>query len=234
MSVNKLIMSNKYPDFVAAVKNLGFDVITSQKIDCFPYSEQTHADMQALKINNSLFLLKECTKISSDINDYEGEIIKCTNDAGCKYPHNILLNFLYMNNTLYGKTDYADNSVLEYCKKNKIKLVDVKQGYCKCSTAVLSETAAITSDKTISKALKGNGAEVLEISSGNILLDGCEYGFIGGAGGKINADTYVFFGNIRKHPDYQKIKNFFDLHNIKIISLCSNAALTDIGGIVKI
>ena len=72
------------------------------------------------------------------------------------------------------------------------------------------------------------------ISQGNIELDGYDYGFIGGAGGRIDDNTVIFFGNIEKHPDYISIKEFCAKHSVTIKCLCKNMPLTDIGGIVKV
>jgi hypothetical protein len=83
----------------------------------------------------------------------------------------------------------------------------------------------------IEKALKNNGVEVLLISPGNIELKGFDYGFIGGAGFYNNGTVY-FFGNVKKHPDYDKIKQFCDSYNSDIEILCQDMPLTDIGSAV--
>ena len=126
------------------------------------------------------------------------------------------------------------NIDLKYCEENNIKTVNINQGYARCSTLVLNEKALITSDLSIEKALKKDGVEVLLISSGNIILDGYDYGFIGGASGKIDENTVVFLGNVTNHPDYRRIENFCENHNISIKIICKDMPLTDIGGIVKI
>ena len=47
---------------------------------------------------------------------------------------------------------------------------------------------------------------MLLISSGDIKLEGYDYGFIGGASGKISDNTVVFFGNAEMHPYYSSIR----------------------------
>ena len=117
------------------------------------------------------------------------------------------------------------------CAAKKIPLVHVKQGYTRCSSLVIGDNAVITADKSIAKALKADGAEVLSIQPGHIRLEGFEYGFIGGAGFFDNGTTY-FFGNIKKHPDYERIKVFCAEYNSKIEILNREEQLTDIGGVV--
>lgn len=230
--MNTFVMSDKYPCFVKEVEKLGHTVISSDMVDIFPIPEQKHADMQILPIKNDIFLLNECTVLAPKIP--KERLICCNKKAGNKYPENILLNFLYLNNTLYGKLSAIDENLLDYCKENNIKTVNINQGYARCSTLVLNEKAVITSDLSIEKALKKDGVEVLLISSGNIILDGYDYGFIGGASGKIDENTVVFLGNITNHPDYRRIENFCENHNTSIKIICKDMPLTDIGGIVKI
>lgn len=230
--MNTFVMSDKYPCFVKEIEKFGHTVISSDRIDIFPFPEQKHADMQILPINNDIFILNECTVLAEKLS--KQRLIFCNKKAGNKYPQNILLNFLYLNNTLYGKLSAIDENLLDYCKENNIKTVNINQGYARCSTLVLNEKALITSDLSIEKALKKDGVEVLLISSGNIILDGYDYGFIGGASGKIDENTVVFLGNVTNHPDYRRIENFCENHNISIKIICKDMPLTDIGGIVKI
>lgn len=211
-----VLMSGLYPCFCEKLAEFGYNIILSKKIEAFPEPEQYHADMQALRINDKLFTLENCAK-----------------KAGEKYPENILLNCLYINNTLYGKLDSVDDTMLDYCKANGIKTVNVNQGYARCSSLQVSENAVITADKSIKKALKNNGADVLLINEGHIELKGYDYGFIGGAGFYDNGIVY-FFGNIKNHPDYDKIREFIIQYNSKIEVLCQDMPITDIGGSVII
>lgn len=231
------VMSDEYKCFCDELTSLGYDIIFSDRISAFPKPEQKHADMQILRINDAIFMLNECKDLYKKLtkNLSANSIILCRNKAGEKYPKNILLNFLFLNNTIYGKMSSMDLSLKEYCMSNKIKMVNINQGYARCSTLVLNESAVITADSNIENALRNNGAEVLKITEGNIALKGYNYGFIGGASGKIDDNTVVFFGDITKHTDYSKIKNCCAKHNIEIKILSKNIMpLTDIGGIVAV
>ena len=209
-----VLMSPQYPCFCEALAEYGYDIIPSKKIKAFYEPERFHADMQALRINDKLFTLENCIK-----------------KAGKKYPENVLLNCLFLNETLYGRLDSVDDTVLEHCRKSGIKTVNVNQGYARCYSLQIADNAVITADKSIEKALKNNGAEVLLISPGHIKLKGFEYGFIGGAG-FYDDNTVYFFGNIKKHPDHKKIREFVKRYNTDIEILCQDVPLTDIGGAV--
>lgn len=221
-----VVMSSEYPQFYSELSAKGYNIILSKNIDTFYSPEQYHADMQLLKLHEQIFTLREC--------DYGiKSAIPCEKPAGKRYPDNILLNCLLIDNKLYGKESAIDDSVKRFCKEHQIEIVNVNQGYARCSTLLVNNKAAVTADKSIQKALETNGVEVLRISEGSIRLKGCNYGFIGGASGRID-NIIFFFGNIKEHPDYEKIKMFCEKYNSKIEILCENMPLTDIGGIVEI
>ena len=210
-----IVMSGEYPEFVSAMHDRGYKVIPTKRVDCFHKPEQFHADMQLLKIRDRIFTLDTCLR-------------KPSRD----YPQNVLLNCLYLGNRLYGKLSAIDETVLEYCNEQGIELVNVSQGYTRCSTLVVNENAVITADPSIEKAMKAHGVEGLRISQSQIGLEGFDYGFIGGCSGRI-LDRIFFFGNIKNHPDYYEIKAFIDSYNSELEILCEGIPLTDIGGIVE-
>lgn len=212
--MKNVIISDLYPCFCDALCNYGYNIIPTKKINSFLEPEQKHADMQVIKIRDKVFTLDDCVKTPGRI-----------------YPQNILLNCLYMNGTLFGKLDAIDDIVLDYCEDNNIKLVNVAQGYAKCSTLMLNDNAAITADRSIEKALIKNGAEVLLIEPGHIELTGFDYGFIGGASFCDDNKTF-FFGNVKAHHDYERIKQFCSKNKLNIKILCEDMPLTDIGGAV--
>ena len=87
------------------------------------------------------------------------------------------------------------------------RIIDVKQGYARCSVCLLGTKGAITADGGIGAVLRKLDVEVLEIQSGGIELCGYNYGFIGGASLVVDK-TAVFFGNVEDHPDGKKILDF--------------------------
>jgi len=146
--------------------------------------------------------------------------------ASEKYPNDILLSGLFLSGRLYGRTDKLSRSLTEMCSEH----VFVRQGYARCSVCKLKENAIITADKGIASAARDNGVDVLQISEGNILLEGCSYGFIGGASFTCS-DTVFFFGRIEDHPDFEKMSAFAKKHSVKLVST-SDSPLHDIGGAV--
>ncbi len=145
------------------------------------------------------------------------------------YPNEVLFDALAVGNTLYGK----EGSVCPELLCAYSRFVPVRQGYARCSVAMLSDKCAVTSDIGLCEALTADGIDTLLISSGHIRLDGYDTGFIGGAGGRLSEDKYVFFGDIKSHPDGEDIIAFAREHKISAVSL-SDEELHDHGGIILI
>lgn len=147
------------------------------------------------------------------------------------YPDDVKLNFAFIGKKVIGNFKYADIKLASLISdKDRI---NVKQGYCKCSILVVNENAVITDDESIHRKMLENDIGSLLIRKGDISLKGHEYGFIGGTSGKISENEVVFFGDIKKHRDYESIADFLSKNNCTYV--CSdNGELRDIGGIIPI
>jgi len=146
---------------------------------------------------------------------------------GDRYPQDVLLDALAVGDRLYGKRE-AVSVVLRSCYRTFMAL---KQGYARCSVALLSDTCAVTADHGLAEALRRDGVEVLEIRAGHIRLPGYDSGFIGGAGGALGGGTYAFFGNLLSHPDGERIAVFAESKKINAVSL-TDEPLSDRGGLL--
>lgn len=152
-----------------------------------------------------------------------GRVVSGKTTLSSHYPNDIAYNVLIYKNKAFGKKDYIDSNVLKELKKRDIELINVNQGYAKCSCAVCSN-GVVTADDSIFKALCENNVNSLKITPGHVKLAGYDYGFIGGASGVIDGKL-TFFGDISKHPDFLKIKEFCDFDYF------ADFNLTDIGTI---
>ena len=144
-----------------------------------------------------------------------------------QYPRDVLFDALAVGDTLYGK----EGTVSQVLRREYRHFVPVKQGYARCSVAMLSDRAAVTADRGLADALRRSGVAVLDIRPGHIALPGYDYGFIGGAGGRLPDGTYVFFGDLTSHPDGEAIRRFAEEQKISAVSL-SDEPICDHGGIL--
>ena len=154
----------------------------------------------------------------------------CPEKIGKKYPNNIIYNAACTGQFFIHNTKYTDSQLLKYAESSQtLEIIHVPQGYTKCSTLIIDENSIITSDIGIYNSCYSK-LDVLLIEKGHIKLQGFDYGFIGGASGRIG-DTIIFNGDITKHPDYEKIAAFIESRNLKI-KYFTEYPLEDIGSII--
>lgn len=168
------------------------------------------------------------------------------------YPGDCIFNAACTGKFFIHNTKITDKKLLEEAKKAGMRIIDVKQGYAKCNCLIVDERSIITSDAGIAEKCRkynvsarsatqpsGSSDAVLHesdtidcllINPGNILLEGFEYGFIGGASGRI-CDEIIFSGDLSAHPDCARISDFITERGLKI-RYFKDYPLTDIGSIV--
>lgn len=159
---------------------------------------------------------------------YKFTIIKSKKNLIDKYPYDIFLNGVNLKNYFIHNLKYTDENLLSYVKHKK--LIDVKQGYTKCSVAIVNDNALITSDKSIYNKLKNEDMDVLLLPPGDINLPFLDYGFIGGTCGLLDKTTMVFYGSLDNYKYGDLVLNFLEKYNVKPIYL-SNSKLVDRGSI---
>ncbi|WP_010235744.1 DUF6873 family GME fold protein [Clostridium arbusti] len=139
------------------------------------------------------------------------------------YPEDIGLNALNMNHIFLHNLKYTDKNLLNRMKHKE--LINVKQGYSKCSTAIVNNSAAMTSDVKIYEALASKNIEVLLIPPGHIELSGLNYGFIGGTCGLLEEGAIAFFGNLNNYLYGDLVLKFLIKQDVKPIYLKEDGLL---------
>lgn len=151
-----------------------------------------------------------------------------------KYPLDIAYNAARVGRSVFHNFKYTDPIILEYYRSLGAKLINVKQGYSKCSICVVADNAIITSDKGIAYAAEQNGIAALLISENGILLSGLSHGFIGGCSGKLSENTIFFNGNLMKHPNAAEIIEFCRSFGVEAVYAGNEAAPEDIGTVIPL
>lgn len=217
----------------AGLYALGYELI---KLPTFPTLQSpvsAHPDMLIFIWGRSVICHRDYIPIArkelDEIAALGYELLVSDEPISSAYPDDILFNALKIGKNIYAKLDSVSKFILELGKKEGCSLRNVKQGYAKCSVCPVGEDAAITSDPSLSKAMREDGIDVLLISQKKIALDGYDTGFIGGCSGS-DLENIYFSGNILLHPDGRLISDFCEKHQKKAISL-SDEPLYDIGSL---
>lgn len=214
--------------------SFGFDVIALPPFPRLAPSVSSHPDMLMLPLGDRLFVYKEYYEAHTAYLDAMAQKVGrplCAVDTAVssQYPDDVGLNLFVLGKYLVGRTDKAPAPVLDYAKEQGYAPIFVKQGYAKCSTVILGETAIITADPSILAEAKSLSIKALSISAGGVSLPGYDYGFIGGTCG-VHGNQIFFCGSLNLHPNGSDVAAFCKQKGFEIISLC-DAPLLDVGSI---
>lgn len=194
-----------------------------------------HVDIQFNildKKSKKVIINKNISKnFKNNLEDRGITYIESKNSLKDSYPNNIILNALILENYFIHNLKFTDENLLND-QKDKI-LINVKQGYTKCSCLPVSDKALITNDSGIYNSLCKYNFDILLLPPGDIILEGLNYGFIGGTGGLINNTTMAFFGDLNHYKYGNEVISFLSKYNVKPIYL-KNSKLTDRGSLFVI
>lgn len=216
-----------------SLNKYGVEVIKIRTANTVDSRISSHADLVFLSLGgDNSAIAKEADYLTqtSPINGMN--IIKSDILLSDKYPYDCPLNCVIIGKYMICNVDTARKDVLEYCRRNSFEILNVKQGYTKCSVVPVSENAVITDDISIYKGCKDR-LDVLFVDKGFVRLDGFEYGFIGGSAGKLGRNLLAFTGRIYDDLIRNKIENFCLLHNVQCVYL-SDEKIYDVGSIIPI
>ena len=144
-----------------------------------------------------------------------------------KYPKDIPLNAFTFKNYFIHNLKYTDKVLLDYYKNSGYQMIDIKQGYTKCSSLVTNDFV-ITSDGGIYESLK-DFIPIYKINHGEIRLQNFNYGFIGGASGVLGKKIF-FTGDFSHHSSYEEILKIIKKYNYEI-EILSKDPIEDFGSI---
>lgn len=150
--------------------------------------------------------------------------------SGC-YPNTAPFNGVRVGNYFLHKLELTDLFVKSEAQRLELKLINVKQGYTRCSVVPVGERAIITSDEGIKNVAIKEGIKVKLISSGNVYLPGEKFGFLGGASGVMPDGKILFLGDISTHPDFKEMDSFIKEQKREYVSV-KGVPLLDAGSLI--
>ncbi|MGN0657968.1 MAG: DUF6873 family GME fold protein [Emergencia sp.] len=152
-------------------------------------------------------------------------------DLSMDYPGDCAFNAACTGKYFIHNLSATSGRLLQAAEEAGMILINVRQGYTKCSTVIVDENSIITYDEGIARACSPYpDLQVLLISPGFIRLDGYDTGFIGGCSGRIG-DEIIFNGDLFAHPDFSRIRRFIESRGLTC-RWFADYRLTDIGSIL--
>jgi hypothetical protein len=230
-----IVAGNADREIIESLKRFNLNVIPTIKCVGVDESIAYHPDIVIHPINYKTLV------IAPNVYDYYHDRLSATGlklirgekKLGVKYPNDIAYNIGRMKNIAIHYLNYTDEVAKFYLKKEGLDLINIKQGYTKCSMAIVDDTSVITADRPIFEILKSKGYSVLLIEPGHIKLENQQYGFIGGATGSYSKDLIFLSGRLDRHPDGKKILEFI-YNKRKKIHYLSSKKIVDLGTIISL
>lgn len=216
------------------LNSLGFEIIDFGYNPSLSPKLNYHADLSFFDCGDgTLFIAPEMESYKCRLEKLGYNVRILTKQLGSTYPDDVPLNCVYTGEYLICNIDTVDGNVLQYFREKNSGIINVRQGYTKCSVLPVNARAVITDDEAIGKKCKESGIDTLTVSKGSVRLDGFDYGFIGGATGRLSDSLIVFNGDVLKHADGLEIVEFIQKYNMNVISLSDNR-LQDVGSIIPL
>ena len=187
----------------------------------------THPDILVHPLPNGELL------VDRDNLDYYKEIFKdkkiipSCSSLSEKYPGDIHLNAFAFKKIFIHNLKHTDQVILDHYKMAGYELINIRQGYAKCSCLV-TEDFVITSDGGIYESLK-DLIPIYKIDHGGIKLQNFNYGFIGGASGVLGKKIF-FTGDFSHHSSHEEILKIVSKYDYEI-EILSKDPIEDFGSI---
>lgn len=225
------------------IKSLGY-ILVENEFNLNTYDEiSAHPDIYYTKIGDVIFAAPEKAK-KAPFN-----VVNCVTEVGDKYPLDVPYNVCVVGNNALHNFKYTDNIVKFYLERHEYNMVNVEQGYTKCSVCVVDDNSCITTDIGIAGALMDLGVDTLFVSEPEIKLkrrtnkifvnqnqmsfeDSPMQGFIGGAMARLG-DTIVIFGDIENLVNGNKIRKFIEKKGLKL-HYFEGLDVVDYGGVIEV
>ncbi len=209
--------------------------IIPPEIKSLPYAMRRHADLGICVISENTAVCPPDTFMyyKKTLSQYGFNVIKGETNVGCNYPSDSAYNVGIIKDKCFVNKDVCDPELFKLLEEYGYKIIHVKQGYAKCSICMLDENTIITGDESIRKAAEKNDIEAVFVSNESIILDGFNYGFIGGCMGKADKHTLLVNGELEKYKQGQIILNILEDKKITPLPL-RKGALLDIGSIIPL
>lgn len=225
-----ILIGERYRPFLKkSLEIQGFEPIWMPDNPLFDPRLAGHTDLSAIKLGNKMVVSSHIIRndeLVKKITNRGIEVICCKREQSCAYPKDINLCSCISGDYLIHNTDHTDEAIIDSCRH---KIINVKQGYANCMILALGKRI-ITADNGIASICAINEIDVLKISSGGIMLEGFEEGFIGGAS-FVYEGTVFFTGDIFMHPDGERIVDYIGDAGYEICCL-NDGNLIDIGSAV--
>lgn len=177
--VTMVAVGSKYFETINALNQSGINTLNITQNSHLPDYLSYHSDLSIMHYSDNTLYCDNGIKVGELQNFFN--VIPIGEYLTDKYPYDCLLNCVRINDKLICNKKIISKSVLNAAYQDDLTIINVNQGYTKCSVCVVDYNCIITDDESVYKSTQNYFNDVLLISKGSIRLEGANYGFIGGA-----------------------------------------------------
>lgn len=162
-----------------------------------------------------------------ELKKYRIPFLRGREKLGMQFPETAYYNAVSSPKYLIHRHQYSSICMLRQTTDKQF--LAVPQAYTRCNLLYLPDGSFITSDRGIEKSLMQNSLEVTYFDSSDILLNGQDHGFLGGAMGVYKNDVFMI-GSLDNYSHGKELAELLQSKSLKIHELY-NGPLIDGGGI---
>lgn len=228
--VSAVAAANCDKTLLKALSEKSIKVFPTDKNAALDSPVSLHADILVHHLGGKAFIIdKSQQTVIKCLEKYNCDI-EIVNSICSPYPNDCLLNCADIGDYLVCNTAITHPSILSTRKT----VINVKQGYSKCSVCIADKNTIITDDASVYNAVRPfDDIKCLLVEKGSVVIEKYDYGFIGGCSGLIGKKKLFFNGDLSTHKSYKEIYEFLGENNIACFDI-KNKPLTDIGSILPI
>lgn len=230
MSLPLVLVSPAFPSVVRDLRDLGVPLLYTGENPRLPSPLRFHADLVCFPLGGRRLLMAPGSpRAEENLARLGWLLIRPTAKLSSRYPGDTPLCAARVGETLFCRASSTDPEVL----RSGERVVNVRQGYARCSVLPIGSRSLVTADPSIAAAAENAGFAVLCIRPGGILLPGYDTGFIGGCAVPLGERSVYLTGSLSSHPDGPALRRFAAERGVALFE-GSSPVLLDIGGGVRL
>lgn len=235
-----LILDYRTPDEeLNRLSSLGFILVPSDRVPTLYEAVDGHPDLQFINVRGTLIAYRDLHKDKKALLEDLGACLTLGKSSlALPYPQNVPYNALLSPDLFIHRLDATDpllmKKINDLKSRGEVRLVDVRQGYSRCSCAYVGNDSYVTEDEAMAKSLMNLGKKVFYQKHSNVYLKGFDYGFIGGALSLLpieGIDLLVITGDLSSYFYGDELKGFFQQRNI-LFECIGKGKIIDRGSII--
>ncbi|MDO4563207.1 MAG: hypothetical protein Q4C12_05170 [Clostridia bacterium] len=214
---------------ISAVSVEGVKTIPPPKIVSLRGALCTHADLGFCPLgkNEAVCPPQTAQYYERALAQFGFKIICGEKSVGSNYPEDCAYNVAIIGRRALCRIDITDRRLLEELSVRGFEIINIAQGYAKCSVCPIDENFCISADKGAAGKV-----DSLLIENTGVCLQGFSNGFFGGCAGMIDKKTLFVTGDINTLASGKIILDTLIEKDIKVV--CAHGAVYDIGSIIPI